>query len=206
MKLNWESHYIKFFSDKSGKASEVAIRDVKKRLYILFNWIKDKNSKILDCGCHIGTFGIAFKQRGYNSIVGFDIDGKSLKCAKGCYDNVFKMECHNLAFKNNSFDFVIAMNVIEHLLNPEIFLQEVKKIIKNSGKFIFSTPNNSLFRKLIGRVGVDKEHKHFWTYRTFRIFLKRNGFRILDAKTVGKIPLLFGCETFITLCEKENHI
>lgn len=42
---------------------------------------------------------------------------------------------------NNSFDFVVAFQVIEHIKKDIEFVREVKRVLKPDGKFIVSTPN-----------------------------------------------------------------
>ncbi|MFN6992331.1 MAG: methyltransferase domain-containing protein, partial [Fervidobacterium sp.] len=43
--------------------------------------------------------------------------------------------------KNESFDTVVSMDVIEHLYDVDNFLSEIYRILKNGGKAIISTPN-----------------------------------------------------------------
>ncbi len=43
--------------------------------------------------------------------------------------------------ENNSFDFVVSFQVIEHIKNHKLFLQEIKRVLKPGGKFIVTTPN-----------------------------------------------------------------
>ena len=42
---------------------------------------------------------------------------------------------------DNSVDFVVAFQVIEHIKNDEIFLQEIYRVLKPGGKVILTTPN-----------------------------------------------------------------
>lgn len=51
------------------------------------------------------------------------------------------LEC----YKSNSFDFIVASEVIEHLENPWLFVREVHRVLKSGGKFIITTPNPQSF-------------------------------------------------------------
>jgi ubiquinone/menaquinone biosynthesis C-methylase UbiE len=42
---------------------------------------------------------------------------------------------------NDSIDFVVTFQVIEHIENDELFLQEIKRVLKSGGKLIMTTPN-----------------------------------------------------------------
>ena len=44
-------------------------------------------------------------------------------------------------FVNNSFDFVVTFQVIEHIDDDEMFLQEIYRVLKPGGKLILTTPN-----------------------------------------------------------------
>jgi SAM-dependent methyltransferase len=43
--------------------------------------------------------------------------------------------------QDNSFDYVISFQVIEHIKNDEAFVKEIHRVLKPGGKFIHSTPN-----------------------------------------------------------------
>lgn len=41
---------------------------------------------------------------------------------------------------SNSFDYVFAMEVLEHIPTPHLAVSEINRVLKNDGHFIFSTP------------------------------------------------------------------
>ncbi len=60
----------------------------------------------------------------------------------------------------NQFDFVFALEVIEHLENPRHFFREMVKIIKPGGYGFVSTPNNAgIFSKL--NFLINGQHRWF---------------------------------------------
>lgn len=42
---------------------------------------------------------------------------------------------------DNSFDFVISFQVIEHIQKDDLFVKEIHRVLKPGGKFIVTTPN-----------------------------------------------------------------
>ena len=46
----------------------------------------------------------------------------------------------HLPFNNESFDCVIASEIIEHVINPEDFVKELFRVVKKGGKLIVTTP------------------------------------------------------------------
>lgn len=45
---------------------------------------------------------------------------------------------------SNYFDYVISFQVIEHIENDNLFVQEVHRVLKPGGKFIVTTPNKEM--------------------------------------------------------------
>ena len=57
------------------------------------------------------------------------------------YIEVHKGDAMNMPFKDKTFDSIVAGDVIEHLENPSKFLRECKRVLKNDGTLVISTPN-----------------------------------------------------------------
>lgn len=49
-----------------------------------------------------------------------------------------------LPLADNSFDFVISFQVIEHIQDDRLFLREINRVLKPGGKFIVTTPNKPM--------------------------------------------------------------
>jgi ubiquinone/menaquinone biosynthesis C-methylase UbiE len=50
-------------------------------------------------------------------------------------------------FKNipdNTFDFVVSFQVIEHIKNDKLFVSEIHRVLKPGGKFLCTTPNKKM--------------------------------------------------------------
>lgn len=75
----------------------------------------DSNSKILDYGCAVGFLMEGFKLRGYNNIFGYDISEWAITQARSKELNIIdKLE--------PTIDFMIALDVFEHMTNEDILL------------------------------------------------------------------------------------
>lgn len=96
---------------------------------------------ILDVGCGSGFFQDSkeIKNRGFINI---DI----LK-PKNKIRNFVLCDCHNLPFKDNIFEKVLFIDVIEHIENPTKTLKELKRVSNN--KIIIGTPNSIYFKKIL---------------------------------------------------------
>lgn len=97
-----------------------------------------------------------------------------------------------LPYKDNFFDTVYMGEIIEHLSNPGLALDNIHRVLKNDGVLILDTPNSySLDRMLIylfkryEHIG-DPTHVIFFTPAQLRALLKRHGFMV--TKIANKYP------------------
>lgn len=80
-------------------------------------------------------------------MVGEDISKEAIKIAKKKNSKISFVvaTCINLPFSDDSFDTVVASEIIEHVDYNcgKMFLKEARRILKLNGKLIISTPNLS---------------------------------------------------------------
>lgn len=106
-----------------------------------------KESKILDVGCGPGWLIERLKEEGY-----YDISGCDWAEPNPCH---FDFEKVNLnwdglkIYESNSFDVVIASDVLEHLENPAYTLRELARIARPAGHVFVTLPSCwNLFERL----------------------------------------------------------
>ena len=58
-------------------------------------------------------------------------------------------DAHNLSFKNNTFDNIVMFDVLHHLKQPLIFLDNVYNILKPRGRILILEPYASFFSNII---------------------------------------------------------
>jgi SAM-dependent methyltransferase len=128
-------------------------------------------NNVIDIGCGEGFIINCLK---LPAIVGVDISKNALKIAKDKNQkyNLCAGSVYNLSFKKSSFDLVIATEVLEHLREPNLALQEIRRVSRDY--CIFSVPNEPYFRimnflrgKNLTRFGNDVEHVQNWSSREF---------------------------------------
>lgn len=103
-----------------------------------------KNKKILELGCGGGQCSIFLSKNGA-ICDGIDISENQIKYAKNIAEhNSVKINYRigtgeNLrAYKNNEFDIVLAVFSIQYIKNLSKSLNEINRVLKKGGKFIFS--------------------------------------------------------------------
>lgn len=105
-----------------------------------------KNVKnILDVGCGNAWVAKNFCPKGV-AVCSFDISpvNTSKALVKYPFDNHFAVvgDAYHLPFRPNSFDCIIASEIIEHVPNPEKFIESLLGVLKPGGSLIITTPYN----------------------------------------------------------------
>ena len=170
---------------------------------ITVNFIKDK-SNVLDIGCNSGEFINYLKKKKKCNVLGIDRVKK-----KNIIVSDLEKSLPNINYKN--FDYIIILDVIEHLSSPEFFLNNLKKKIKfnKKVKIIFTTPNIAFFpirmSLLFGNFNyaskgiLDFTHKRLFTFDSFNKLLTDYKFKILERIGVpAPFPLVLG-KNFLSL-------
>lgn len=155
-----------------------------------------KHIKILDVGCGEGLLGEKVKKRLNKKIkiYGVDISQIALENAKTYYDDVYQIDVDNEplshSLKDQNFDYVVSLEVMEHIIYPERLLEEIYMCLKNDGKLITSIPNFAFFKNRItvlrGNFPYEQhifhpaEHIHYFTFYSFKKLLNEKGFNVLS--------------------------
>ena len=95
--------------------------------------------KLLELGAGTGELANQVKGKGFE-VVAQDIDEKLFRYK----DKIEFMQGdlnQGLPFADSSFDYVVMLEVIEHLKNPFFVLKEINRILKPHGILLISTPN-----------------------------------------------------------------
>ena len=134
---------------------------------------------ILDVGCGPMFISYALTNE-MNEYVGVDVmPDASLKRYKDAINNagvkslhVVRASAEYLPFRNGSFDFVLCLDVLEHLSKPRQAILEIYRVLKDDGLMAISLPLENFIQKLL-RIGF--------------IFMKIGGNTIL--RRVRHIPI-----------------
>jgi SAM-dependent methyltransferase len=63
-----------------------------------------------------------------------------------------------LPFESGAFDLCVARWVIEHLPKPQVVFQEVARVVRGGGRFVFLTMNAFFYAAVIGRLVPNRLH------------------------------------------------
>ncbi|MBL9090523.1 MAG: class I SAM-dependent methyltransferase [Planctomycetaceae bacterium] len=106
--------------------------------------LSNTHIKILDAGCGGGDFLNFLHGKGFSRITG--CDGFSFGSHAFPFHQMNLNEPWSLPEK---YDFIFALEVIEHLENPRTFFRELHRCLNPGGTILVSTPNNESITSII---------------------------------------------------------
>lgn len=170
------------------------------RINIIGKLINGTNPSIINIG--FGSASLEKKlvsKKKYQKLhwFGIDISHASVKKAqKDLPHGKFSVgDILDIDSKNNTFDYAIAMEVLEHIPPRSIFqaLHEVYRILKPGGYFICSVPLNEGLEQMIARGENPNAHVRMYTPQLISAELSLTGFTKVKEKT------LFAFHNFYTI-------
>ncbi|HIH14687.1 MAG: putative glycosyltransferase, possible methyltransferase [archaeon GW2011_AR17] len=180
----YEKEYFEKYKEQSFKWKFWA-RFIQKKI--------KKEDNILEVGC---TYGYLFKYlKDYPNKYGIDISEHAIKQAKMLSQGAeYKvMDAQKLDFKDNFFSLVIAIDVMEHIKNPEKGIKEAARVLKEEGIFIMVTPNlNSYSKQIKGDKWFayqDKTHVSLLPKEQWIELLEKNNFEIKKIRTIDMFDM-----------------
>jgi len=118
-----------------------------------------KNIKILDVGCGGGLVCEPLAKLG-SEITGIDASEKNIEVAKihsrKTKTNIsYKKSLIEDLDKNNKFNVVLALEIIEHVLNPQEFIDNCCNLVDEDGILIISTINKTIKSLLTAKIAAE---------------------------------------------------
>src|SRR6266478_197484 len=150
-------------------------------------WVYDNvraGSHVLDLGCGAGMLAL-LKRKGI-TLTGVDLSREcALAALHNGYDETFSAELSSLPFADASFDYVVSLDVLGHVLAAEkdAVLAEVKRVLRPGGVTLhgiectdrsaqrsydeMSAEELRRFIEVDGHVGLEEEQEHAGRFRKF---------------------------------------
>ncbi len=148
-----------------------------------------RDRRVLDLGCATGAVARVLVQQGCN-VVGVEMDPAAARVARQACSEVIVGDLADPAtvgsLAGRQFDVILAGDVLEHLVEPERLLQQVRPLLTRDGYLVTSIPNvaHGAVRLALmkGRfqytdVGLlDRTHVRFYTLGSLTEMLAAGGF------------------------------
>ena len=180
-------------------------------IYPEFFPINNKET-VLNVGCGDGVQALVYGG-GFKKMVGVDINTNRLNTARQIASyyklnnfSVIEANVENIPL-NEKFDKIIAIDIIEHVINPDKTASEINRLLKSNGKALITFPVmhdkwENLFRfigrKILRRKGktIIKEgwdpdqHQYDYNLKTWIKLVENSGLKLIDSRASTLFPPL----------------
>ena len=169
----------------------------------------NSEDEVLECACGTGAISIYIAEKCKKLIATDFADGMLNQASKKCrhFKNVTfqKADITKLEFADNSFDKVVAGNVIHLLPEPEKALEELKRVTKTGGTIIIPTYINmskgtgTIAVKFIEKLGAS--FKRQFNLESYKQFFADMGYsdvtyEVVDGRMPCAVAVIKKCPTF----------
>jgi 2-polyprenyl-3-methyl-5-hydroxy-6-metoxy-1,4-benzoquinol methylase len=159
-------------------------------------------ARVLDLGSGFGAVGAALRQKGCY-VAGCDIEKGPLTTS---FDKFVEadLDLSMPDFGSDRYDFILCLDVIEHLRNPENFLDQLRELAAKADAEVILTTGNIGFALMrlslllgrfeYGKRGIlDLTHTRLFTFATIKRAMRAAGFVIVGSEgIVLPLPFILG--------------
>jgi SAM-dependent methyltransferase len=104
---------------------------------------------VIDIGCNRGSIEVLMKARHPDRVenvrvAGVDVSREAIGQAKALGFDWCTFDAYDgrtLPFPDESFDLAVLVEVIEHVMDKESLLREIRRVLRPSGRLFLTTPN-----------------------------------------------------------------
>jgi SAM-dependent methyltransferase len=158
-------------------------------------------ARVLDVGCSSGYLARPLVARAC-TVVGIELDELAAAAAHEVCEEVLvgDAETLELPFAPGSFDVVLCGDLVEHLRDPQRFLERVRPLLRDGGRLVLTTPNVANWTMRLGLLAgrwrytergiLDRTHTHLFTRKTLVETLAAAGYRVLELDFTAPVPLI----------------
>lgn len=135
-----DAEVFDYYRDRNDKLEQVSVSLLRRSI---IRQIPRNTRFLLDVGCGCAYIAKHFINSG-TRVVSLDVAQANVEKALKKYpsDNhaAVVADVFALPFKENTFDCIVASEIIEHTVDPHAFVEALKRVLKPGGTLIISTP------------------------------------------------------------------
>jgi 2-polyprenyl-3-methyl-5-hydroxy-6-metoxy-1,4-benzoquinol methylase len=152
---------------------------------------KAKNLRVLDIGAGIGEVISVFNDNGHECEA-IEVNKVAIRQLKDIGIKVFEDSFYNYD-SNEKFDVIMAWGVVEHIINPSLFLEKVYSLLSPSGVFVSEVPHsNSVLVDYCQKTGKDplrilqgEQHIILYSSQAYSELHSKSGLNLHHIQTNG---------------------
>ena len=177
------------------------------------NKASPKAKSVLDIGSGRGLMLYYLKKYfKYHTAVGTQIAKNALEFSKNKLNlEIYGNDLLEIDFNNKHFDIITILHVLEHVSQPEKYIEKIYSLLNNQGKLIVEVPNfNSWTRAFSGKYWLALDLNHhltFFTPRSLVKLLKKCNLKIKRIRTFSlEYSTFTSAQSLLSLITRSNHI
>lgn len=126
--------------------------------------VLENKSDVLEIGCGVGITAAHLHNKYNMGVIGTDVDPEQIMLAKKHHKEskrlkFMELDATTLPFENQEFDMIFSMFVLHHIGSWDKTLNEIGRVLKPNGYFIFydlaySRFTTRLFKRIVKKYGV----------------------------------------------------
>jgi ubiquinone/menaquinone biosynthesis C-methylase UbiE len=160
----------------------------------------DRPGKVLDWGCGWGQLTDLMQKRGLE-VESFDVDpdldAETTRPLEQYPQITVRLspELRSLPYPDDSFDAALSCGVLEHVIDPDASLEELRRVLRPGGTlYVYKLPNRfSYLEKIAKAAGLyyhgKLEHDRLYTPRVARELVARHGYEVVEVRRANMLPL-----------------
>ena len=136
-----------------GEPSYVWREGQERRLKMIESWTKLDDARVLVDGCGVGMYASQINRRFSAQVEAFDIEAPRVQEAQQDTPRAIIAAAEYVPYPNNYFDTVLSHEVLEHVADDRLAVQEMVRVLKPGGRIVIFVPNRGY---------PFETHGHYW--------------------------------------------
>lgn len=188
----WYNRYYRYAKEVKSKDDPLRFLSSMESAYFpTYRYLKGKAGlKVLEVGCGYGYLSYSMKSKGFD-VTAIDISEKAVGFARENFGDYFR----NVSISDldgavsEKFDLIIATEVIEHLVDPSLFLKECLRLLKTGGSILITTPNRDYYSAAsIWQTDLPPLHLTWISTKGMSALARKHGLEVHFTKFSGYYP------------------
>ena len=154
-----------------------------------------KRGVLAEVGAGFGTFAaLATQAASFDRVVVIEPTPEMASACRFRGVEVIEKRIEDVGDELGSANVIVSFEVIEHLFEPRVFLEQCARLLNSGGLLVLSCPNGCGFDiAMLGAksLAVDAEHLNLFNPGALTHLLEACGFEVLQATTPGRLDAEF---------------
>jgi 2-polyprenyl-3-methyl-5-hydroxy-6-metoxy-1,4-benzoquinol methylase len=168
-----------------------------KRYIFSLAYVKDK--EVLDCASGIGWGSFLMASAGAKSVIGVELSEHAINSALKYYSkenlNYLNSPLDKSGLPKASFDTIISFETLEHVQDPNAFLENLRALARPNAIMLLSTPNGYAF-KHPGDRPYNPYHINEFDKESLLDMIRSSGWKLIEYR--GQYPMIKGSEEIVS--------